>query len=175
MNKIKYLSTCIVILIASLSLNAQNISKNAIGLRLAQNDGFGAEVSYQRGLSERNRLEFDLGWRDGKHYDGFKLAGLYQWVWNIDAGFNWYVGAGGGLASYRYTEKNNNNNIYYKETYGFAAGDIGIEYNFDFPLLISLDFRPEIGFGKEYYINDNRLYNNKDLDLDIALGVRYQF
>jgi len=171
----KYLIAVIVVLIASVSMNAQNISKNAIGLRLGDNDGLGAEVSYQRGLSERNRLEFDLGWRDGKHYDGFKLAGLYQWVWNIDAGFNWYVGAGGGLASYRYTENNNNNGIYYKETYGFAAGDIGIEYNFDFPLLISLDFRPEIGFGKDYYIDDNRIYNNKDLDLDIALGVRYQF
>ena len=27
----------------------------------------------------------------------------------------------------------------------FAAGNIGIEYNFDIPLLISLDMRPEIG------------------------------
>ncbi len=27
----------------------------------------------------------------------------------------------------------------------FAAGDIGIEYNFDIPLQLSLDFRPEIG------------------------------
>jgi len=50
----------------------------------------------------------------------------------------------------------------------FAAGDIGIEYNFDIPLLISLDFRPEIGFGDE-------LYDNNDLGLDIALGLRYQF
>ena len=45
------------------------------------------------------------------------------------------------------------------------AGDIGIEYNFDIPLLLSLDFRPEFGFG-DY---------NDDLDLDIALGIRYQF
>ena len=51
------------------------------------------------------------------------------------------------------------------ETYVFLAGDIGIEYNFDIPLLLSLDFRPEFGFG-DY---------NDDVDFDIALGVRYQF
>jgi hypothetical protein len=27
----------------------------------------------------------------------------------------------------------------------FCCSDIGIEYNFDIPLLISLDFRPEFG------------------------------
>jgi hypothetical protein len=25
-----------------------------------------------------------------------------QWVWNIDGGFNWYAGVGGGLGSYSY-------------------------------------------------------------------------
>ena len=76
--------------------NAQDISKNAIGLRFGDSDGFGTEISYQRGLSDSNRLEFDLGWRSGSNYDGFKLAGLYQWVWKIDGGFNWYAGVGGG-------------------------------------------------------------------------------
>ena len=32
------------------STQAQEISKNALGLRLGDNDGFGGEVSYQRGL-----------------------------------------------------------------------------------------------------------------------------
>lgn len=52
------------------STNAQSIADNAIGLRLGDSDGFGAEVSYQRALSDSNRLEFDLGWRDGNDYDG---------------------------------------------------------------------------------------------------------
>ena len=51
------------------------------------------------------------------------------------------------------------------ETFIFAAGDIGIEYNFDIPLQLSLDFRPELGFGN---------YSD-DLDFDIALGIRYRF
>lgn len=143
---------------------AQTISQNALGLRIGDNDGFGAEVSYQRALSENNRLEIDLGLRSGSHYDGFKLAGIYQWVWNIEGGFNWYAGAGAGLGSYDYEDdyylKDNGS-----ETFALIAGDIGIEYNFDIPLMLSLDFRPEIGFGNHY----------DDLDFDIALGIRYQF
>ncbi|MBP0905508.1 hypothetical protein ACFSKN_17100 [Mariniflexile gromovii] len=164
-----YLITGILILIATVSMNAQDISKNALGLRLGDSDGFGAEVSYQRALNANKRLEFDLGWRDSRYYDGFKLAALHQWVWNIDGGFNWYAGVGGGLGSYSFNDDfNNGNGNDRSDTFVFAAGDIGIEYNFDFPLLLSLDFRPEIGFGDE-------VYDNNDLDFDIALGVRYQF
>jgi hypothetical protein len=148
------------------SLTAQTISPNAIGLRLGDSDGLGAEVSYQRALTETNRLELDLGWRDGKDYDGVKLAGLYQWVWELDGNFNWYVGIGGGFAAFSFD--NVPTGFDDSESFLFAAGDIGIEYNFDFPLLLSLDFRPEIGFGDDVYDND-------DLDFDIALGIRYQF
>lgn len=143
---------------------AQSISENAIGLRLGDSDGFGAEISYQRALGgDNNRLELDLGLRSGKHYDGFKLAGIYQWVWNIDGGFNWYAGAGGGLGSYSFD--NVPAGFDDSETFFFVAGDIGIEYSFDIPLMISIDARPELGFG-DY---------NDDLDFDIALSVRYQF
>ena len=143
--------------------NAQSISDNAIGLRLGDSDGFGAEVTYQRALGDNNRLELDLGWRSGNNWDGFKLTGLYQWVFNLDGGFNWYVGAGGGVGSYSFD--NVPMGIDDSETFVFVAGDIGIEYDFDIPLLLSLDFRPEIGFGDF----------NDDVDFDIALGIRYQF
>ena len=140
--------------------NAQEIADNAIGLRLGDSDGFGAEISYQRALGDNNRLEVDLGWRSGNDYNGFKLTGLYQWVWELDGNFNWYAGAGGGLGSYSFDDDD-----FDDETFVFVAGDIGIEYNFDIPLILSLDFRPELGFG------DFR----DDLDFDIALGIRYQF
>ncbi|MGB3607010.1 hypothetical protein [Psychroserpens sp.] len=146
------------------SVNAQDIADNAIGLRLGDSDGFGAEISYQRGLGDNNRLEVDLGIRSGKGYDGFKLAGIYQWVWLLDGDFNWYAGAGGGVGSYSFDRPFNDNNDD-SETFFFAAGNIGIEYNFDFPLQLSLDARPELGFG------DFR----DDLDFDIALGIRYRF
>lgn len=150
----------------TLASNAQDIADNAIGLRLGDSDGFGAEISYQRALGENNRLELDLGLRSGNNFDGFKLAGLYQWVWQLDGDFNWYAGAGGGIASYSFD--NIPDGFDDSETFVFVAGDIGIEYNFDIPLQLSLDFRPEIGFG-------NRAFDNNDLDFDIALGIRYRF
>jgi hypothetical protein len=142
---------------------AQEIADNAIGLRLGDSDGFGAEISYQRALGDANRLEFGLGWRNGKNYSALRAVGLYQWVMNLDGGFNWYVGAGGGFASYSIDDVAPEFDD--SDTSLFVAGDIGIEYNFDIPLLISLDFRPELGFGDF----------NDDLDFDIALGLRYQF
>lgn len=159
------------------SANAQEISKNAIGLRLGDNDGFGSEVSYQRKISKNNRIELDLGWRNHKNYNknnyyynnnnSIKFIGLYQWVWNIDGGFNWYVGAGGGVAQNSYNYKDNNN-YFQKESYTYlvAAGDIGIEYNFDFPLQLSIDLRPEI------YFTDRA---NDDFGPDFGVSARYRF
>lgn len=160
----KRMVTTLMLIGLAWSTQAQDISKNALGLRLGDNDGFGGEVSYQRGLSKNNRLEFDLGWRNSKNVDAIKLAVLYQWVWNIDGGFNWYAGAGGGLGSWRYSTKDLSDS----GAIIFAAGDIGIEYVFDIPLQVSLDFRPEIYFNTEGYRDDN-------FGPDVALSVRYRF
>ena len=160
----KVIFTLLAMVGFTFAAQSQEISKNAIGLRLGDNDGFGTEVSYQRGIGDNNRLEFDLGWRDNERFAAYRITALYQWVWNLDGGFNWYVGAGGGLAQVDFDD-NIPNFDDDSETYLYAAGDIGIEYNFDIPLLLSLDFRPEFGFG-DY---------NDDVDFDIALGVRYQF
>ena len=149
------------------STQAQYISKNALGLRLGDNDGFGGEVSYQRGLSKNNRLEFDLGWRNSNDVDAFKLVGLYQWIWNIDGGFNWYAGVGGGLGSWSYDAPGPGSSD--SGTILLAAGDIGIEYNFEeAPIQLSLDFRPEFYFDSDDYRDDN-------FGPDIALGIRYRF
>ncbi|KGL63415.1 hypothetical protein [Polaribacter sp. Hel1_85] len=156
----KYLKTILfsTILLMSATISAQDISKNALGLRVGDNDGFGGEISYQRYVSNNNRLEFDLGYRNSNDVDAFKLVGLYQWVYAIDNNFNWFVGAGAGVGSFDSLDNNG--------AFILAAADLGIEYNFNIPLIMSLDIRPELGF------NDN--YSN-DLDLDIALGIRYQF
>lgn len=156
----KLILLSLIVIGFSFSANSQEIADNALGLRLGGGNGFGTEVSYQRALGGNNRLELDLGWRSGNDFDGFKLIGLYQWVWAIDGDFNWYAGLGGGLGSYD-NDRNDNNS----ETFAVAAGNIGIEYNFNIPLMISLDFRPELGFGNF----------NDDVNFDIALGVRYQF
>jgi len=163
----KLILLAIFVIGATAATQAQTISENALGLRFGGANGFGAEVSYQRGLGDNNRLELDLGWRnDSNRYDAVKLTGLYQWVWNIESGFNWYAGAGGGVGSINYNNERFGRD-FDDQTFVFIAGDIGIEYNFDIPLLISLDLRPEIGFG------DHDGYDS--FSPDIAIGLRYQF
>ncbi|WP_139958402.1 hypothetical protein [Flavicella sediminum] len=145
---------------AIFSVNAQGISKNAIGLRFGDNSGLGAEISYQHLLKKSNRLELDLGLRDSDGVSSFKLAANYQWVWDLkelSEKMNWYAGFGGGLGSWKKDSVSN--------TAVFASGTVGIEYNFDIPLLLSLDIRPEFGFSDAY----------DGLNSDIALGIRYQF
>lgn len=163
----KVILSAIMLLGLAFSVQAQEIRKNALGLRLGDNDGFGGELSYQRGLSADNRLELDLGWRNSNNYDAYKLVGLYQWVWNIDGGFNWYAGVGAGVGSYSWDGPNNGPGDNDSGTFFLAAGDIGIEYVFDIPLMLSLDIRPEIYMGDEYRDNN--------FGPDIALGVRFTF
>lgn len=146
------------------TVNAQEVSKNIIGLRLGDSNGFSAEISYQKGLSDNNRLEINLGLRNSNNYDGFKLTGIYQWIWILEGNFNWYAGAGAGVGSYNLDKPFNDRNDD-SEISIFVAGNTGIEYNFDFPLQLSIDARPEFGFGD---------FRN-DLDFDIALGARYRF
>jgi len=147
----------------SATLSAQDISPNAIGLRIGDSDGFGTEVNYQRALSDENRLEFGLGWRIADDFNAFRLTGLYQWVWNIDGNFNWYAGAGAAVGQFDFDDGFGDD---FSSFFINAAGNIGIEYDFDIPLLLSLDFRPEIGITND--IDDS-------LEFDIALGIRYQF
>jgi hypothetical protein len=171
-----------VILVATMvigltfSVQAQKISKNAIGLRIGDNDGFGVEASYQRGLFKNNRLEVDLGIRNNTYHDhgyyydsgAVKLVGLYQWVWNVDGGFNWYAGVGGGVGSYQ----NRVHNDYPDNgTFALVAGDVGFEYLFKFPLQLSVDFRPEVGFGDYKYTNNGL----NTFGPDVAISARYRF
>lgn len=155
--------TAIALFGFSFMAQAQNISKNALGLRIGDNDGFGMEVSYQRGLSKNNRLELDLGWRSNNHVDAFKLVGTYQWVWNIEGGFNWYAGVGAGVGSWSY----DHHGVKDSGSFALVAGQIGIEYNFrEAPIQLSLDIRPELYFNDDY---------KDDIGPDIALGIRYRF
>jgi len=135
---------------SAFSLNAQEISDNAIGLRFGGGNGVGGEISYQKSLGDSNRLEINLGLAN--EFTNFKATGLYQWVWSLEDKFNWYAGVGGGLVS--------------ADGMGvYGAGVIGIEYHFDAPILLSIDYRPEIGIAGGL----------DGVNSDIALAVRYQF
>ena len=160
----KLLATSIVLLCTIVTMKAQDIADNAIGLRFGGGNGIGIEISYQLKMSDATRLEMDLGYKNNSkdNYNSFKLTGLYQWVWAIDnRGLNWYAGVGAGVGS---LNGNKNDNVN-EGAFLNADGVVGIEYDFDAPILISLDLRPELGV----------LGNSGDFDFDLALSVRYQF
>lgn len=160
--------------------------KNAIGIRLGDNSGFGGEVSFQTALSKKNRIELDLGFRNqgNVYYGGYdnnyynsksyghndvKLVGIYQWVFDIKNGFKWYVGPGAGVGLYSSKDYyNNTTNLLETKTgaFGVIAGDVGIEYNFKFPLQLSFDVRPEIYLSSDYV---------DSFGPDLGLSARYRF
>jgi len=151
------------VLIMSADICMAQLPKHAIGLRLGGGDGFGPEISYQYGLNHINRMEFDFGMYTTRNYAAWGLAGIYQWVWNIDQNFNWYAGAGGRIGSlswdHHYTGTDTDG------VFISAAGNIGIEYSFPVGVQLSLDARPELGL-----ISRGDSFNNT-----IAISVRYQF
>ena len=146
----KILLTFGLLVTTILTINAQDISENAIGLRFGGGNGTGGEISYQKTLGKNNRLEINLGLAN--EFADFKATGLYQWVWSLEDKFNWYAGFGGGIVS--------------ADDFGiYGSGVIGIEYNFDAPILLSIDYRPEIGIAGGL----------DGVNSDVALSVRYQF
>lgn len=147
---------------ASFGTQAQQISPNALGLRFGAGNGLGTEISYQMAMGA-NRLELDLGLNSNDNYDRFALTGVYQWVWNLEGNFNWYAGVGATIGSWSYNE-----NFAGANEGGFnagATGQLGIEYNFNIPLQLSLDVRPN------FWLLDDAGFDWNGL----ALGVRYQF
>lgn len=165
---------------------SQKVSANAIGIRFGDNDGPAVAASYQRRVFTNNRLELDLGIKSSNREDAIKFAAVFQWVFPIQNGFHWYVGAGGGFGRYEHNYRdyyygpgkgngNGNGNGNYPYYYGpykddgifaFVAGDIGIEYDFNFPLQLSFDVRPEVG-SDSYY--------EHSIGADIGLAARYRF
>jgi outer membrane protein W len=179
------------LMLTGFAFSTQAQEKNAIGIRLGDNSGFGGEVSFQTALSKKNRLELDLGFRNegnvyyggyGNNYYGngkgyghndVKLVGIYQWVFDIKNGFKWYVGPGVGAGIY--SSKNYYNpviNQYETKNGAFAviAGDVGVEYNFKFPLQLSFDIRPEIYLSPDYTAARDNSFGP-----DLGLSARYRF
>ena len=161
----KYCALLVVAFASLYTVTAQDISPNTIGIRIGGNEGFGTEVSYQRALSDENRLELGLGWRDAEDFNAFRLTGIYQWVWHLDGNFNWYAGAGAVVGVFDFDNDLINSDDL-DTLFINAAGNVGIEYDFDIPLLLSLDFRPEFGITND--IDDS-------FEFEVALGIRYQF
>lgn len=164
-NLIRIVAVIILIFLSGNHVDSQ-VNPHAIGIRgLQSNYGSGGEITYQHGMGDANRLEVDLGWRgsraNGNNYAYSQLSVVYQWVWSIADGFNWYAGLGGQLGSYR--DKFCNNCDGFRLS---AGGQFGIEYDFNnlgAPILLSIDTRPMLAFNN-YYIR-----------YGAAFSIRYTF
>ena len=108
-----------MILGLSLAISAYStaqVNPHAIVIRGGSGSyGNGAEISYQHGFGDANRLELDLGWSgnryNGNNYSSIGISGIYHWVWNLTSGLNWYVGPGGQLGLYQNKLNNNNDGM----------------------------------------------------------------
>ena len=147
-----------IILAAALVLGfavAATAQPRALGIRF----GYGAELSYQHNLNDANFVEANLGLES---FNALNIAATYNWMiaqpqWTAKGEWGFYAGAG---AAFGYD---------IKPRLG-VAGQVGLEYTFWFPLQLSIDIRPQLGFvtaggaGGFYF---GGFYP--------ALGVRYRF
>ena len=141
----------------SMAVNAQN----NLGVRFYGADGTGAELSFQHGLGS-NRLEIDLGWSSGDHFNAFNLTGVYQWMGELGSGFGWYAGVGGQFGYWNYEYDGVDADIALA-----LVGQAGIEYKFDaVPIQLSLDIRPKL-----HLLPGDLTFHWGG----IALGIRYCF
>jgi len=132
-----------------LSLTAVN-AQNAVGVRL----GFGGELSAQFGKGG-GRIEGDLG----LFPHNTNVTVEYQLVNNLSDGFKWYYGGGGTLGLWDVAPTG--------VSIG-AVGALGLEYNFSFPIQVSIDYRPTIYLVRAGGIDV--------LDLSgVGFGIRYRF
>lgn len=147
-----------ILLGAVVAVNAQ---PRAIGGRL----GYGLEVSYQHGLGS-NMVSVDLGLPG---FGGLEAAATYDWLfpitsWQEKGTWNWYAGVGAGIGMYGFN---------YPTGFVGVAGRIGVEYNFWFPMQLSLDWRPIVG---PWFNANGAGFNASGLWFGgIALGIRYLF
>ena len=163
-------SFILVAILAIVSVGMAVAQPRAIGLNL----GSGVGLSYQHSLGEANML--DVAASIPVLVDGFGIGGIvtYDWInpfgkvipWDYEGTWNWYlgVGAAGGMYGLFSSEAPN-------VWHAGVAGHAGIEYQFWFPLQLSLDYRPTIGVTG----NDGIGFDLNGLFNGISLGVRYLF
>lgn len=143
----------------------------AIGIRIGGNQ----ELSFQQGIHYGKRfVQFDVG---SFYAKGLQITWTYNWLSQAvgNSAFSVYGGLGLGVGfiwgdnnnawyprsldpkAPDYIERKFNHKALRRYGFGGLAAQLGLEYRFDIPLAISLDYRPLVGIeiGKLYYPNGN--------------------
>ena len=147
-----------IILIAAMVLGfavAAVAQPRAIGGKF----GWGAEVSYQHGFGS-NFLEANVGLNSFNSIDGSVVYNfmIAQPNWTDRGEWGFYAGPGAAVGMNAFGE-----DPYFHIA---AAGMVGLEYTFWFPLQLSVDVRPTLGYGFGYGFHWGVMP---------SLGVRYRF
>lgn len=165
-----------------LSIHTAQAQPRALGGRLGAT---GAEISYQHSFSSEQFLTLDAGLDLGYSISGRlggRVCGAYNFIWATPKWTKkgaWKIYAGPGLTTGwvddRAVIKNGEEraNTFAKGFMIAAVGQVGLEYNFPFPLQLSLEIRPSIGI---HLIGSSlSFYDNGFLGFVPALGIRYNF
>jgi len=172
----KSIATLAILLCSVAAIVAQ---PRAIGVRL----GYNLEASYQHGLGESGFLQADAGvwysFRAGQATLTYNHI-LAQPNWTSYG--EWCFSVGGGIGAGYYWGYRGYRNIWLSNyRYGWAGvvPVVQLAFKFEFPLQISVDYRPNIGvkfYGEDYYgYYGNRIRYNTEGLFDVALSVRYTF
>lgn len=146
-----------ILVIAALMLGfaaAAVAQPRAVGLKL----GWGTEASYQHTVNGADFVEATLGLND---FSALNASAVYNFMiaqpqWTDRGEWGFYAGPGASVGM-------NLKNQYFHLS---AAGMVGLEYTFWFPLQLSFDLKPQLGYG----FNHGFHYN-----IMPSLGVRYRF
>lgn len=176
---------------------AASAQPRAIGARIGAT---GFDATYQHSMNSDQFIEGNIGLDFGYNANGkagFKATAIYNFIWARPAWTekgSWALYAGPGVS----IGGVNDMAVYKlgKERLGYldggfmlsAALQVGLEYNFDFPLQLSVDIRPYIGLhinDGEYYdvvAQETRkygstvgFYDNGIMGLIPTISVRYRF
>lgn len=135
----------------------------SIGGRLGN---YGVDVSYENYVSRgADFLEFGLGLDNGFSTSSFHVDGIYNFMiiqpnWTSVGTWGFYAGPGASVALWKNSDDENT-------VYAGFVGNVGLEYTFSFPLLLSVDFRPRLMFGDGGVRGDG--------PFSLGVGVRYAF
>ncbi len=149
----------------------------AVGLNL----GPWSSLSYQHGFGEKAMLDVAANVYLPITSAHLGVGGhvTYDWIdpfnapvpWNEKGEWHWYMGVGGSGGFAFPLGKEDIRSWWYAG----VAGHVGIEYDFWFPLQLSLDWRPSLGVSTEPTWNKGKLGFNIPGLYGIQLGVRYKF
>lgn len=152
----RFLIAFAVLLGTAVAVSAQSRSS---GFRIG---AAGLDAVYQHSLSKNTFIEGNFGLDFGVNNNaGFKLTGIYNMVlarpaWTDKGSWAIYAGPGVSLGNVHdmVTYEVINDKMTFSDN-GFMlalTGQIGLEYNFQSPLQISVDLRPMIGL----HVNDGK-------------------